>query len=173
MATQIRKTDPNIQAFCDAHNDLKTQVGAGAFFHMDKSEATVTPADSTDLPTALVLLNAIRAVWNQASTPGMSYPGHSYDTLAHKVVDSTDQTAAPVATSLATAQTLANDIKAKYNTHRASATYHYNADSTNAVAAADATDLASLITLVNDIKAKLNAHMASGPASKSLRAVGV
>ena len=55
--------------------------------------------------------------------------------------------------------TMANQEKAKYNGHAASATAHFHADTTNApIATADATDLASCITLLNVIRAKYEAH---------------
>lgn len=160
MATQVRNTDPLCKIVCDAHNDLKAQVGAGASFHLDASEVTVSAADASDLATALVLVNQLLDV----------YKFHMADTLAHKVAGVALASYA-YATDLATAQTRANDIKAKFNTHRASTTYHYNADG-GSVAAADATDLASLQTLLNEIKSDFNTHAASAPASKSLRLVG-
>lgn len=168
MARVIYDTSPDRPVIATAINDLKAQIGAGAFFHLDKYENTVTLADAVDQATAIALVNQIKAVYNGTGQVGAA-PGHRLDDLAHKAVDSTDAVASPAATDLASAITLANEIKGDYNTHIASATYHYNADATNAVAAANATDLASLLTLVNQIKAKLNAHMASGPAAASLR----
>lgn len=159
MATVLRKTDPLVQTIADAHNALKSQIGAGSAFHLDKSERTIGAADAADLATSLVLANDIKAI----------YEFHLADTLAHKAAD-----AAPAlvkATDLASAETLANAIKADYNTHRASTTYHYNADATNTIASADASDQSSLNTLLNELKTDINAHMASGPAAASLRAV--
>lgn len=65
---------------------------------------------------------------------------------------------AEVATSLAAAIALGNEIKSDYNIHRASVVFHASADSVNVVTSTNATDLASLITLVNEIKVDLNAH---------------
>lgn len=160
MATVIRNTHPVMKPMCDAHNELKAQVGAGASFHLDASETTITAAAASDLATSLVLVNQILDV----------YKFHMADTLAHKVVGVALASYA-YATDLATAQTRANDIKAKYNTHIASTTYHYNADATNAIAAADATNLASLQTLLNELRTDMAAHMASAPSAKSLRLV--
>lgn len=159
MATVIRKTDPLVQTMADAHNDLKAQIGAGAHFHLDKSEQTVTAADASDLATSITLSNQIMAI----------YLFHVGDTLAHKVAETAP--ALVKATDLASAETLLNAIKADFNTHIASTTYHYNADSTNTIATANATDLASAEALATAIKAAFNAHMADGPAAKSLRAV--
>lgn len=160
MATVIRNTDPSATHWCAAHNALKAQIGAGSKFHLDVSEVVVTAADSSNLATALTLVNQLRAV----------YVFHKADTLAHKVVDSATLTA-PVATDLTTAVTLGNELKGDYNTHRASTSWHYNADATNVVTAANATDQASLDTLLNDIKVQFLAHMADGSAAASLRLV--
>lgn len=81
----------------------------------------------------------------------------------HTAANTTNATAAPKAANLATAITLANELKADFNAHRSQAGVHPNNDGTNAVAAADATNLASLLTLLNEIKANLNAHLASAP----------
>lgn len=160
MANPIRNTDPILSVMCDAHNDLKAQIGAGASYHLDASEQTVTAADASDLASALTLVNQILDV----------YKFHMADTLAHKVVGVALASYAH-ATDLASAIARANDIKAKFNTHRASTTYHYNADA-GSVAASDASDQGTLETLLNEIKSDFNTHMASAPAAKSLRLVG-
>lgn len=161
MATVLRNIDPIIQSVADAHNDLKAQIGAGAFFHLDKSEVTVTAANATDLATSLVLCNQAIAV----------YRFHFADTLALKAADATALPALGAAIDLASANTAANLIKTSHATHIASTAAHYAADATNTVLTANATDLTTLMALLNDIKAKINAHMASGPAGKSLRVV--
>ncbi len=61
-------------------------------------------------------------------------------------------------TKLEMAMRLANELKADYNTHRASVVYHTAADAVNIVASPDATDLASLITLANEIRTDYEAH---------------
>lgn len=169
MATVLRKINPYVQPLADAVNSLKTQIGAGSHFHLDASEVTALLANATDLPSAIALVNQIKRVWNGGY--GGTYPGHTQDLLAHKAVDSADVTAVADAADLTTAEALANDLKAKFNTHIASTTYHYNADATNTIAAANATDLASLETLVNAIKTSLLAHWASAPSAASLRVV--
>jgi hypothetical protein len=159
MATQIRNTDPNLKVVCDAHNDLKAQVGAGASFHLDASEVTVAAANASDLASSLTLVNQLLDV----------YKFHMADTLAHKAAGVALASYA-YATDLASAIARANDIKAKLDVHRASTTYHYNADA-GTVAAANATDQTSLNTLLNELKGDLNAHMASAPAAKSMRLI--
>lgn len=172
MATQWRKTAPELTLIANAHNDLKAQIGAGSSFHMDKgtAEYAVSAANASDLATSLTLVNQIRLILLGG---GGLLASHLADTLAHKVVDTTDAAtiAAPAATDLTTAITLANQIKSAYNTHIASTTYHYNADATNAVSSANASDQSSLNTLLNEIKTDFNAHIASGPASASIRVI--
>lgn len=129
--------------------------------HMDRSERTVTAANASDLATALVLVNQLRAV----------YEFHRADTLAHLAADATNAIAAPVATDLGTAVTLANELKADYNAHRSQGGVHPTADTGNAIAAANASDQGTLNTLLNELKADLNLHMAAGLASASWRVV--
>lgn len=161
MATKIRKTDPLVSVYATAFNSLKAQIGAGAFFHLDKSELTVVSANASDLASSLTLCKELMNV----------YAFHLADTLAHKVVDSTNVVAATVASvvDLASAITAANQLKTAYTAHIASTTHNYNADATNTIAAVNATDQSSLNTLLNELKTDLNAHMASGPSAASLR----
>jgi hypothetical protein len=160
MATVLRNTSVEIGIIAAAHNDLKAQVGAGASYHLDAYESPIASTNATDLPSALTLVNEIVAV----------FTAHSSDLLAHKVAGTALASTAK-ATDLASAIARANDVKAKHNTDRASATIHYNADATDVTSSADATDLASLLTLANELKSDINAHMASAPAAKSLRVV--
>lgn len=76
----------------------------------------------------------------------------------HYLKDATNFEATVDATNLATANTLATSLKAKYNAHRASLVHHRVADATNIVDAANATTEGTLVALSNQIKAKLNAH---------------
>ncbi len=187
MARVIRKTDPSITELGTMINDLKAfivtrdrqvradlvsiaadsvafatpaMVDAGA--HNDVYETTITSADGDGtLATSLTL---VRELLNW-------YAFHMADTLAHKVTG-VALASYTVPATLADAIISANDIKSKYNTHRASTTYHYTADSTNIVTASDAaTTQAQLDTLINDIKAQLNLHAASGISAKSVRLV--
>ena len=159
MATVLTKTSPEVEPLALAHNQLKAQIGAGAFFHLDKCEASVTAPSATDLATSLVRLTQVIGLARF----------HFGDTLAHKVADVTALPAVSDPQALASAITAANALKAAYNTHIASTTYHYNADATNATASANASDQATLNTLVNELYTDLTAHVASGPSAPSLR----
>lgn len=55
---------------------------------------------------------------------------------------------------------VANDLKSKYDSHRASGSVHTIADTTNLITSPNATDLATAITLLNEIRADLIAHFA-------------
>lgn len=186
MARAIRKTDPNLAELATMVNDLKAYVAASmrnisadmtsiasdsvAFAtpahadpgaHNDQSEKTIVSADGDGtLAKALTLTNEILG-W---------YAFHMADLHAHKVAGVALASYVPV-TTLVDAQTRANDVKSKYNTHRASTTYHYTADGTNVISAADATNQATLDTLINELKADLNLHAASGVSAKSVRLV--
>lgn len=184
MATQIRAFSPEILPLATAVNSMKTQlltqlrlaqadVAAlnthdtltGTFVaigsHNDQSEKTVGAATASDLPTSLTLCADLLDC----------YQFHMADTLSHKVLGvAAASYVHPLV--LADAITAANDLKSKYNTHRASTTYHYTADSTNVCTAANATDLASLETLLNDLSTQFTAHFASGYAGPSIRVVG-
>lgn len=166
MGTPLLRTYPQATALATFARAIKVQIGAGAAFHLDAAEVTITAANASDLATSLTLVNAI-ANWLYGPGAGSAWPGHLNDTCAHKVADTTNTRSAPLATDLATAQTLANEIKTDYEAHRASATYHYTADATNTIVAANATDQSSLNTLLNELKTDINTHAASAPTSNA------
>jgi hypothetical protein len=78
---------------------------------------------------------------------------------AHRRRDTTVEDTADAATTAASAYTLANSLKAKFNAHAAATAFHFAADSTNEVKADDADSVAELVLLANDIKAQFNAHL--------------
>jgi hypothetical protein len=69
----------------------------------------------------------------------------------------------PAASTLSSAITLANEIKAEYNAHEAGLGFHAVA-STNPVTATNASDLATLRTLALNIQTKYAAHLAHAAA---------
>jgi hypothetical protein len=161
MAITVKKQD-FLDPFVTAFNGMKAQIGAGAFFHLDKGEYAAASASASDLATSITRTRECAALFKT----------HFADTLAHKVVDPNAGLAAltvPGVYDLPTAIAAANAIKAAYNLHRASTTFHYNADATNATTSADASDQTSLNTLVNELVADFTAHIASGPAAPSIR----
>lgn len=166
MATKWRPTSPVLAQIATAINSLKTQIGAGALFHLDVSDDNVTASNASDAATLLTLTNNIITVYRAHLEDPAFIEGGA---LSHKVADTAPSLT--IATDTASCITALNAIKADYNTHRTSTTYHYNADSTNAVTSSDATDQASAITLANEIKTDLNAHIASAPSGSSIRMV--
>lgn len=80
----------------------------------------------------------------------------------HALADTTNAVTAAAATSLATAHTLAADIKAEYNNHDANTggVWHTAGAGTHQVTAADSVDLATLRTLCLDLQAQYVAHLA-------------
>lgn len=114
----------------------------------------------TDLPESLVALNELAV---------LLIP-HLADGVRHKAA-SAEAIAAPFATDLATAQTLANEWKADFNTHLSESGIHFNDDGVNTITAADASDLATLITLLTECQTDWDLH-AAGSAVSSPPSVG-
>lgn len=174
MSTSVRKLHGlQVDALLSGSNAERLdalKIRAGLIIHADAT-AAITTADAVSgdgYVTSIALVNACRA----------SYVAHIASACSastglgcHMAADATNVLSAPVATDEASAITLANDIKAKYNLHRASTAAHPVADSTNTVSASDATDDASLATLVNQIKARLNSHFAMAMAAPALVSV--
>jgi hypothetical protein len=160
MPTPVRNlSSAKIDRILAVQNQQRSDIlrmRAGLVFHADASTA-ISAADATTVPTVIALANAIRAsyVLHIASVVSAT-TGQG----AHIAADETNVLVAPVATDQDTANTLLNDVKAKYNAHRVLTSSHPVADATNAIAAADATDAASSYTLANELKADLNLHYA-------------
>lgn len=168
MATPVRNVMPVVlDELARFELAIKKQIGAGSAFHLDACEQTITAANAADLATSLVLVTQIAAVVYGIGQLGAPSPGHLNDDIAHKVKDTTNTRSSAAAVDLATAITLANEIKTDYEAHRASTTFHYTADATNTIAAANATDQTSLNTLLNELKTDINAHMASAPTTNA------
>lgn len=163
MATQIRKTDLWVQPMADAHNALKAQIGAGAFFHLDKSEVKPTAALATPigLPACIVALKELIGV----------YLFHAADLLAHKVADAGSLPAVSDPVDLTSCNTAANLLKTFHGTHIASTAINYAADATNTITSANATTQGSLETLLAELQTDIAAHMASAPSAPSIRAI--
>ena len=90
------------------------------------------------------------AAWNQFLTVLLQSAHRRIDTAVEDTADASDA---------ATAYTLANSLKAKFNAHAAATAFHFAADSTNEVKADDADTVEKLVLLANDIKAQFNAHL--------------
>ncbi len=160
MTVQIlRKTDPLCTQLAAGVNGLRLLVGGGILPHLDAAEYSVLTDDSAGVTAvgtaaAVLLVNELRALSLI----------HRADTLIHKAVDTATITA-PAASDLATAITLANELKSDWGTHVGSTAIHFNADSTNVITANNATVLSDLHTLLNDIKAQFNAHTGTAGAT--------
>jgi len=132
--------------------DIATAMAGTALYHKGQDANNLEAnANSSDLPTVLVLANSLKALANTHLASALTQGAHAAASAeAIVAVDATDQS---------TANTLLNEIKADYNTHLTESGVHLNDDSTNTVTAADASDLATSITLSNEIKADYNAHV--------------
>lgn len=141
------------------HRDTTPGATTGSFQDPVATTLSVAAANATDLPTSLVLVVQIDAVFRAMVA----------DDNAHKVKDvNVPANAQTSIVDLASAILAINDIKAKHNTHIASTVYHFTADAVNAIATANATDQTSLNTLANAVKTAINAHIAGAPASNGI-----
>lgn len=153
---------------CNCHRYDMTQLKAGAVFHADKSTAIAT-ADASDLPTSIVLANALKASLNTHMASAIS------STTAIGVHVAADSTNGPIATAdatdLASVETLLNAAKTKFNAHLSQSGVHFTNDAAT-VATANATDQATSNTLANALKAAANLHYSKGFSSDALVKVG-
>ena len=177
------------------YNTHRSQAGV----HVNNDAGNeITSADASDLATLVTLvaelkldMNAHMAAASELDETVTLLNEMRTDYEAHRILvgggehvnaDATNALTAPAATTLATAVTLANDIKAQltahqgftstlseaitlvneikldYNAHIADTDVHTIADAVNPTSAGAATDLASAIVLANEIKLDYNAH---------------
>lgn len=167
MATSIRNLDGLKAQQATLVNNARRldmmKIKAGTIFHADASAAITAPA-ATDLPTSIVLANALKASYNaHCASACDAVTGQG----CHIAADATNPTAVANATDLTSVEALLNDLKSKYNSHRVLTSSHPTADGTNASAAAAATDQATSNTLANDLKTQMNAHYAAAMASQA------
>jgi len=191
---QVRRNgDCLTAALAYQYNQLRQSIAkAGLFFHADvtsnattgdanypdgsglkaASAASTLPTNAVDLPTSLVLANALMGLAAihaaDAVTTGTSGAG------AHLLPDTAlaaTLAAIPAATTLTTAEAVANGLKTFWNAHYTSAGVHVTNDATNTIAAAAATDQGTTDTLLNAIKTANVAHFASAPAGDSIALV--
>jgi hypothetical protein len=142
------------QFLADMRNDLTTVASGAKVYHRGMADnALESLEDPIGLAACLVMANSLRKkiVAHLAST-GL---------VGVHLVASAEEIAAPEATDLTTAEALANELKADFNTHLTEAGVHVTNDVTNAVVAADATNQATLETLLAAIKAASNVHAAA------------
>lgn len=121
-------------------NDLRTEFLAHIAYttgtvhvHADATSGGGMPVASTNIATAIVLLNHLRT----------GYEAHRVLVGAgaaqvHIAADNVDTITAAVATDADSARTLANDLKTKFAAHEANTTAHTIADAVNVVTTAAA-----------------------------------
>lgn len=166
MPYTVRNVSPDVRPLVTIMRSMCDSIGASTKFHLDRGDYgngaqnsvtsfSITAADGDG--TLAKLLTLTKQIVGK-------YIGHVANLEAHKAADTgLAGTVTPQSvTTLATAITALNAVKAAYNTHIASTTYHYNADATNGTTANDATNQATADTLANELKADFNAHIASG-----------
>ncbi len=153
-------------ALIDAHNQVVACLGSmGVAPHYSSPfsstgalrAARVTTADASTLGTSKTLAKAL----------AVALTAHGADTDMHASAD-TIACAAWASTpaepaDLTEVQNMANELKADFNTHIASATYHRAAGSAYSavlatISTTDATNQGTANTLLNAIKVALNLH---------------
>jgi len=155
-------------------NDIRITIGAATSGTTGKFKVTISFASGSTYAGETEVWDELDIRSDSDNLPGAGVSRFcTFTKLASPIVDpdtvtdkplgishegSTAAIATAAATDQATAITLANAIKASYNTHIADDTAHQQEDTINATAAANASDLASLQTLVNELKTDFNAH---------------
>lgn len=149
-------------AFIDTR--LSTEV------HRDK---TAAETGTTLLPTSTPLV--IDAIATQDLDGYMTAVNqikhylklHIDDDSAHLIADTTNDNfdGYAEATTLSTAELLANAIKIDYNAHRSQSGVHLNNDSGHQTTSNVATSLSTLGTLVGEERTDINAHLADAGAT--------
>jgi hypothetical protein len=158
LVRNIDAHDPVITAIVAQHNALRTDLKARAsLVHLDNNATVDASPTAADLPTVIVMANALKAEFN----------AHGAMADAHVAADATNVTTAAAATDQATSNTLLTELKADYNAHCAQAGVHINNDA-GTVATADATTLGTSIALANALKAAYNAHIAKAASSTKI-----
>ncbi len=135
-----------------ASDQLISQSGFLTDFEND-SFNVVTASNASSVPTAILLVNNIQAVYNK----------HLSQYRVHVQNDTADLSVENAATDQPSAILLANELRSKYEAHRIGTSiqgpYHINADTVNVISAPIATDPGTLINLVNDLSAKYTSHL--------------
>jgi hypothetical protein len=157
------------------HADVTSNATAGDPMVRDGSGLTATsaavtlPANAVDLPSSILLANALQALLATHAADAIS--SHASAAGAHLIPDTVNApalAAVPVAVDQGTTDTLANAEKTFLNAHFTQAGVHVTNDAVNTIAAAAATTLPTGITLLNAMRAACVAHFASAPAGDSI-----
>lgn len=127
--------------------------------------ALVTLPEAEDEDTLVALANGLKATFND-HVENVIDPTTAEG--AHFAADTARKVAAADATDTASAITLLNELKAKFNVHR-EVNVHIADDTVNSIAGADATDEETAIALANEALAKLNAHFAAATSLEAIR----
>lgn len=170
MSTSVRKLYPaEARAAVDTLNLLRLdmlKLRKGVIFHMDASTGYTGDAAVADGygTSSSEVINALKVAYNVhiasvcSATTGIG---------AHVSVDATAISTAD-ATNVASAITLSDDFKSKFNTHIGSAVFHPVADSTNTIVLSNDASEAALVLLVNQCVSKFNSHLAAAFNSQAL-----
>ncbi len=155
------------------HADV-TSTRGGYYQAPTMTPLLVTAPTANSTPTTIALAENLRAILlvhvAEGGTADNMWAG------AHEAADDTALTAlsvdtVPTATSIGTAETLLNAIKAAYNDHLAESGVHFTDDSTNDVSTTDAIDPSTAYALANALKAAVNLHIQFAGSTSTLNIV--
>jgi len=131
--------------------------------HTTVNAAPVSPTPATDVPTAIVRLNILRASY-EAHRVSIGADG------AHVEADATNAITAPIATDQATAVALATDLRVKAGAHILAEGPHAAADTARALAALPVCTALTLAAYTNSLYEALRAHYAARIDAWTVRA---
>lgn len=167
MAINIRKSSSLFEAELMTAYNVVVDSKLSTEIHRDKtSKDAGTTASPSSTPILIAGLTTDQTTCNALANELKNFLGlHFVDGSAHTLEDdSVVLDGYAVASTLDTANLLANAMKIVYNAHMAKTDVHLNDDATNTVTAADSDDLAKLKTLLADLKTQVNAHAADAGA---------
>lgn len=156
------------------HADITSlgTTGSAAGLATAASITSTLPANATDLPTSLALANALQSLSAMHAADAVNTLYHNAG--SHLIADTTNAptlAAIPAATTLVTAEAVANGLKAFWNAHFTQTGVHVGNDGTNTISAAAATDQGTTNTLLNAVKTAVVAHVASAPSGLGIRLI--
>jgi hypothetical protein len=160
-------TNPRIGALFDFKDQIFESVGRNLYYNNSGYAELVGPSSNPALAAGTSASRASWAFWNDHLL--LTNDAFGNPMKLYKDSGGTFRVRNAGLPALATAPTVtggitqilafANQVKARYETHRADATAHGGgADGTNTISASDATNLSSLITLVTELLTDYQAH---------------
>ena len=156
------------------HGDVTAQYETGDAYSPGFVNVSVSAPAAVDLPSSLVMVNQIAGMLQMHMADGQATHAAADTTNGAFASTSPTGTQIPYATTLATATTLANQIKTAFNAHLTQSVggvaCHVVNDIANSVTTANAAgDQTTLNTLLTQLKIAVNLHMLSAPVGEGVQ----